>query len=145
MLRFPSIALFTIVLIPFASRTRNLIHACHKIIKVLPYLLMADINSGSMEFVVVAEDSCDCVKQEMRDILLRIFLENDIQHRPNLSGEFFKQFDKGNEAVHKQVSLHEFENIEHGFVCIVDISPKEYFEFYVILYETNKKHKGVRK
>ena len=106
---------------------------------------MADIDSGSMEFVVVAEDSCDCGKQEMRDILLRIFLENDIQHRPNLSGEFFKQFDKGNEAVHKQVSLHEFENIEHGFVCIVDVSPKEYFEFYVILYETNKKHKGVRK
>ena len=145
MLRFPSIALSTIVLIPFASRTRNLIYACHKIIKVLPYLLMTDIDSGSVEFVVVAEDSCDCGKQEMMDIILKIFLENDIQHRLNLSGEFFKQFDKGNEAVHKQVSLYEFENIEHGFVCIVDVNPKEYFKFYVILYETNKKHKGVRK
>ena len=145
MLRFPSIALSTIVLIPFASRTRNLIYACHKIIKVLPYLLMTDIDSGSVEFVVVAEDSCDCGKQEMTDIILKIFLENDIQHRLNLSGEFFKHFDKGNEAVHKQVSLYEFENIEHGFVCIVDVNPKEYFKFYVILYETNNKHKGVRK
>ena len=106
---------------------------------------MTDIDPGSMEFVVVAEDSCGYGKQGMRDILLRIFLENDIQHRFNLSGEFFKQFDERNEAVHKQVSLYEFENIEHGIVCNVYVNPKEYFELCGILYETNKYIKELRR
>ena len=42
---------------------------------------MTDTDSGSLEFIIIAEDLCDCGEQEMRDILLRIFLDNDIQHR----------------------------------------------------------------
>ena len=42
---------------------------------------MTDTDSGSLEFIIIAEDLCDCGDQEMRDILLRIFLDNDIQHR----------------------------------------------------------------
>ena len=42
----------------------------------------------------------------MRDILLRIFLDNDIQHRLDLSGEFFAQFNKRNEAFHKNHLHH---------------------------------------
>ena len=41
---------------------------------------MTDTDSGSLEFIIIAEDLCDCGEQE-RDILLRIFLDNDIQHR----------------------------------------------------------------
>ena len=106
---------------------------------------MIDTDSSSLEFVVIAEDSCDSGKQEIRDILLRIFLENDIQHRLDLLGEFFEQFDKSNKGVCKQVGLYEFENIEHGIVCTICVNPKEYFKLYSILYETNKKHKGVWK
>ena len=129
----------------FPNEETSLIYARHKIIKVLPYLLMTDTDLGSLEFVVIAEDSCDCGEREMRDILLIIFLENDIQHRLDLSGEFFEQFDKRNEAVRKQVGLCEFENIEHGIVCPFCVNPKEYFELYGILYETNKKHRRFRK
>ena len=42
----------------------------------------------------------------MRDILLRIFLDNDIQHRLDLSGEFFAQFNKRNEALCKNHLHH---------------------------------------
>ena len=81
----------------------------------------------------------------MRDVLLKIFLENDIYQRLDLSGEFFEQFNMRNVAVRKQVGLYEFENIEHGVICAICVNPKEYFELHGILYETNKKHKGVRK
>ena len=81
----------------------------------------------------------------MRGILLRIFLDNDIQHRLDLSGEFFAPFNKRNEAVRKQVGLYEFENIEHGIICAICVNPKGNFELYKIYYETNKKRNGVRK
>ena len=80
-----------------------------------------------------------------RGILLRIFLDNDIQHRLDLSGEFFAQFNRRNEAVRKQVGLYEFENVEHGIICTICVNPNEYFELYGIYHETNKKHKAVRK
>ena len=62
-----------------------------------------------------------------------------------MSGEFFSQFNKRNEAVCKQVGLYEFENFEDRIICAICINPKEYFEIYGIYYETNKKHKDVRK
>ena len=81
----------------------------------------------------------------MRDILLNIFLDNDIHKRLDLSNEFFEQFDKRNLAVRKQVGLYEFENIEHGIVCAICVNPKEYLEVYRILFDINKKHKGVKR
>ena len=92
---------------------------------------------------MTAEDSCDCGEREMRDVLLRIFLDNEIYLR--LDGEFFGKFGKRNEAIRELVGLYEFENIEHDIVCTICVNPKEYFELYGILYETNKKYKGVKK
>ena len=106
---------------------------------------MTDTDSALLEFVVITEDTCDCCERQMRDILIQIFLENDIHSRLDLSGEFFEQFGKRNEAVWKQVGLHKFENIKQGIICALCINPKEYFELYGIYYETNKKHKGVKK
>ena len=62
-----------------------------------------------------------------------------------LDGEFFDKSGKRNEAIREQVGLYEFENIEHDIVCTICVNPKEYFELYGILYETNKKYKGVKK
>ena len=80
---------------------------------------MTDTDSGSLEFIIIAEDLCDCGERKMRDILLNIFLDNDIYKRLDLSNEYFEHFDKQNLAVRKQVSLYEFENIEHGIVCAI--------------------------
>ena len=65
----------------FPNEETSLIYVNHKIIKVLPHLLMTDTDSGFLEFIVIAKDSCDCGEQDMRDILLRIFLDNEIHHR----------------------------------------------------------------
>ena len=62
----------------FSEERTLLVYGKYQIIQVLPYLLMTDTNSASLEFVVIAKDSCDCGEREMRDVLLRIFLENDI-------------------------------------------------------------------
>ena len=88
MSRFLLQALFMTVLTPFAFRTRKppLFGNLHKIIKLLPYLLMTDTDSGLLEFIVIAEDTCDCGGRQVNDILLRMFLDNDIQHRLDLSG-----------------------------------------------------------
>ena len=80
----------------------------------------------------------------MRDIVLKIFLDNKIHHRLDLSREFLSSAEKS-EAVHKQVGLYKFENIEQGIIYVICVNPKEYFELYGIYCETNKKHKGVRK
>ena len=96
----------------FWNKETSLIYAHRKISKVLSYLLMTDTDSGSLEFIVIADNSCDYGEREMRDILLRIFLDNNIQHKLDLSGQFFAQSNKRNEAVRKQVGLYEFENIE---------------------------------
>ena len=114
-----------------------------QIIKVFPYLLMTDTDSGSLEFMVIAEDCCDVGEREMRDILIKIFLDNDIHHMLDLSVEFFEQFGKRKEAIQKLVGLYEFENIEQGIICTICVNPKEYFELYGIYYETNKKHKCI--
>ena len=115
-----------------------LLYGKYQIIKVLPYLLMTDTNSASLEFIVTAEDNCDCGEREMRDVLLRIFLENDIHQRLDLSSEYFDHFNTRNEAMRKQVGLREFDNIERGLICAICVNQKEYFELYGILYETNK-------
>ena len=142
MSRFSLQALFMTVLIPTET---SLIYTHYKIIKVLPYLLMSDADSCSLEFIAIAEDSCDCGEPEMRGILLRIFLDNDIQHRLDLSGDIFAQFKKRNEAVREQVGLYKFENVQHRIICTICVDPKDYFELYRIYYETNKKHEDVRK
>ena len=43
----------------FWNEETSLVYTCHKIIKVLPYLPVTVTNSGSLEFIVIAEDSCD--------------------------------------------------------------------------------------
>ena len=43
----------------FPNEESSLIYTRHKIIKVLLYLPMTNTNSGSLEFIVTAEDSCD--------------------------------------------------------------------------------------
>ena len=129
----------------FPSEEPSLIYTRHRIIKVLPYLLLTDTDSGSLEFIVIAEDTCDCGEREMRDIILKIFLDNEIHQRLDLSGEFFEHFRKRNEALPKQVGLYEFENIEQGIIYAICVNPKEYFELYGIYYETKKKHERVRK
>ena len=93
----------------------------------------------------MAEDTCGCGEREMRDTLLKIFLDNKIHQRLDLSLEVFEQFGKRNKAVWKQFRLYEFENIEQGIICAICVNSKEYFELYGIYYKTNKKHKGVRK
>ena len=143
----------------FPNDETKQIYAHHKIIKILSFLLMTDTDSASLDLIAIAKDSCDCGEWKMSDILLRIVLENDNQYRLDLSGEFwqiwwirwwmkllnFDKFNKRNNAVRKQVGLYEFENIEHGIVCVICVNPKEYLELYGIFYKTNKKHKGVRK
>ena len=96
----------------FPNQDTQEIYNKNQIIKVFPYLLMTDTDSGSLEFMVIAEDCCDVGEREMRGILIKIFLDNDIHHRLDLSGEFIEQVGKRNEAIRKQVGLYEFENIE---------------------------------
>ena len=109
---------------PFPNEETPKLYAHHKIIKLLPYLLMTDTNSASLEFIVITEDTCDCGERQMRDILIKIFLQNDIHARLDLSGEFFEQFEKQNEAVRQQKGLYEFENIKHRIICALCINPK---------------------
>ena len=64
--------------------------------KVRPYLVMTDTDSGSLKLIVIAEDSRDCGEKEMRDVLLRIFLDNEIHLRLDLSSKFFDMFETRN-------------------------------------------------
>ena len=121
----------------FPNEETQKIYDEHNILKVLPYLLMTDMDFASLKFIVIADKACDLDERGMREVLLKIFLDNNIPKRLNLSSNVFDQFGKRNERIRKQVGLYEFENI-----CVC---PKEYFELHGILYEVNEKHKEVRK
>ena len=108
----------------FPNEETSKLYAHHKIIKLLPYLLMTDTDSASLEFIVITEDTYDCGERQMRDILIKIFLENNIHARLDLFGEFFEQFKKQNEAVRKQQGFYAFENIKHRIICALCINPK---------------------
>ena len=112
----------------FPNKQTSKIDANYKIIKVLPYLLMKDTDSCSLEIILIPADSYDCCETEIRDVLLRIFLDSKIHLRLNLSGEFFERFGKRNNSIRKQVALSEFENIEHSITCRICVNPKEYFQ-----------------
>ena len=75
---------------------------------------MTDTDSASLMLAIIADKSCNSDEREMREVMLKVFLENDIYYRIDFSHEFFEQFEKRNEKVRKQVGLYEFENIEHG-------------------------------
>ena len=126
-------------IIVFFRKRWSLILGCFFLVSILKVLLlMTDTDSGSLEFIVISEDSCDCGEREVSNVLLRIFLDNEIYLRLDLSGKYFEKFGKGNDATRQRVSLCEFENIEHGIICKICVNPKEYFELYGILYESNK-------
>ena len=105
---------------------------------------MTNTDLGSLEFMVIAEDSCDCGEREMRDILFRIFLDNSMQHRLHLSGEFFAQFNKRNESVCKQISLLRIRERRLWNHLRHLRQPQGVLRTLRIYYETNKKHKGMR-
>ena len=129
----------------FPNEQTKKIYSEHKILKVLPYLLMTGTDSALFEFIVIADKTCDLSKREMREIFLKIFLDNNMHCRLDLSSKFFDQFGKRNVSIRKQVGLYEFENIEHELICAICVSPKEYFELYGILYKVNKKLEGIKK
>ena len=106
---------------------------------------MTDTDSTSLMPVIIADKSCNLGEREMRWVMLKVFLEYDIYYRIDSSHKFFEQFEEKKERLRKQVGLYEFENIEHGIICSVNVNPKEYQELYGIMYDTNKKHKGVQK
>ena len=106
---------------------------------------MTDTDSASLQFTVIADKTWDLGERELRNDLLKTFLNNYIHKRLKLSSDYFEQFNKHNVSIRKQIGLYKFENIEHGIICGICINPKEYFELYCIFYEKNKKHKGVRK
>ena len=123
----------------FPSEKAQAIYARHQIIKVLPYLLMTDTDSGSVEFIIIAEDSCDCGERKMRDILLKIILDNDIHKWLDLSNEFFEQFNKRNKLLERS-SVSTSSKISN-----TELLPQGYLEVYGILFNFNKKHKGVKR
>ena len=99
---------------------------------------MTDTDSASLQFIVIADKTHDLGERELRNVLLKVFLDNDIHKRLDLSSEYFEQFNKHNVSIRKQVSFCEFENIEHGIICAIYVNLKEYFQLYGIFYETNK-------
>ena len=59
------------------------------------------ICSTSLEFIVVADKTCDLGETEMREVLLKIILDNDIHKRLDLSSKFFERFGKRSESIRK--------------------------------------------
>ena len=104
----------------------------HKILKVLSYLLITDMDSASLKFIVFANKVCDLGERGTREILLKIFLDHNIHRRLNRSSDFFEQFDKRNERIRKHVVLYELENIEHRIMKNIRKLEKELTERILI-------------
>ena len=117
----------------FPNEKTHALYYENKILNVFSYLLMTDIDSASLMFTIIADKSCNSGEREMRNVMLKGFLENDICDWLDSSNELFDQFNKRDVSVRKQVDLFEFENIEHRIICAIKV-----------FYETSKKPMGVR-
>ena len=62
-----------------------------------------DADSVSMEFVIIADETCDFGEKEIRHALLSVYLENNIHQILELSSEYFERFGKRNVSIRKQV------------------------------------------
>ena len=101
---------------------------------------MTNTDSASLMFIIMADKSCDLGEREMRNVMLKFFLENENYNRLDTSHDFFNHFNK----IVVKVGLYDFDSVEHGIICAVNVNPKEYHELCGILHRTNKKLKGVR-
>ena len=54
----------------FPNEETQKIYDEHKILKVLPYLLMTDTDSALLRSIVIADKTCDLGEREMREVLL---------------------------------------------------------------------------
>ena len=57
----------------FSNEETQKIYNEYKILKVLPYLLMTDTDSALLQFIVIADKTCDLGEGETREVLLKLF------------------------------------------------------------------------
>ena len=110
----------------FPNEQTHALYYENKILNVFSYLLMTDTDSASLMFIIITDKSCDSGEREVRNVMLKVFLENNIYDRLDSFDVFFDQFNKRDISVRKQVGLFEFENIEHRIICAIKVNPKEY-------------------
>lgn len=53
---------------------------------------MNNTDSASLMFIIMADKSCDLGEREMRNVMLKFFLENENYNRLDTSHDFFKSF-----------------------------------------------------
>ena len=72
----------------FPNEETQKIYDEHKILKVLSHLFM----TVRLKFIVTADKTYDLGEEEMGEVLLKFFLDNNNHKRMDLSSEFFEQF-----------------------------------------------------
>ena len=119
------------------------IYAQNEIIKCYIYLILADTDSCSIQFLFLNNLNSRITEDRARDIIFEILILK-MGQRIDTSHEFYEKFKCRNKEIKKQVGLYEVESIDNQNIITLAINPKEYFEVYKSK-EINKKHKGVKK
>ena len=128
----------------FPNAETKKIYDKYKIIKCNLVQNLTDTDSTSLTFIFICEPTCDVSKQDSRNIIFEVIVQNEILERSDVSDDFWQQFGVHNKALKKQVGLYEIKNLNKPNIITIALNPKEYFEKYI--HESiNKKHKGVKK
>ena len=58
---------------------------------------MTDTDTASLMFVIILDKSFNLGEKEIREVMLKVVLGNDIYYRIDYFHEFFEQFEKRND------------------------------------------------
>ena len=119
------------------------IYAKHDIIKCFIYLILADTDSCSIQFLFLTRLSSQISEGDARKLIFEILLLKKGE-RLDISDEFYEQFFCRNEKTKKEVGLYEVESVDNANLVTIAVNPKEYYEIFKNK-AINKRHKGIKK
>ena len=79
-----------------------------KILKIQVHLLLADTDDVSFQSLVTEDKNSLLCKDNVRYLIIEIFLSSKLKVKIDLSVKYFDSFDAPDRSLHKQVGIFEF-------------------------------------
>ena len=94
------------------------------------YQILTDIDSTSIQFIIVSDPASTYHECNVRDILFETFSKTKIRKRFDKSDEFWRCFNVHDLKDQKVLGLYEVEHIDGLCYVTLGVNPKEYFEYF---------------
>lgn len=106
--------------------------------------VLTDMDSTSLPFIIVSDPNSDVPGPKFKDIIFEVIIATKIYKHIDTSHPFWDNFQARKEYRKKKLGYYQKEHIDNPYYVTLAVNPKECFEIFKD-YESNKKHKGIKK